>query len=165
MKIVQQGNHTIETPCHQLLDYEEHNDCCDIVLDGYYVLSAVANPVLPRPRRTYVVAVLNIKEAPEAVFCKSSCSKSTLLGHVHRHHSVDDCESPIEGELRNLRGLQLSVCTPKLDDRLVFLRRKPVRPYTIVSCPFDWVVHWLGVFQVDRLGNDRVLRRFRGVGT
>lgn len=97
MKIVQQGSHTIETPCHQLLDYEEHDDCCDVILDGYYALSAVANLVLGMPRRTYVVAVLNIEEAPETVPCKPSDRKNVLLDHVHRHHSVDDCKPPIKG--------------------------------------------------------------------
>ena len=73
--MIHQCNHTIESPCHQLLDYEEHNDCCDIVLNRYYALSAVAILVLRVPRRTYVVAVLNIEEAPETVSCKPSSSK------------------------------------------------------------------------------------------
>ena len=80
---MQWGKHTIETPCHQLFNYEEHDDCCDIVLNGYYELSAVTIHVLPMLRLTYIVTVLNIEEAPEAVSCKSSCSTEVLLYHVH----------------------------------------------------------------------------------
>lgn len=83
MKIIQRGKQTIETPCHQLLDYEEHNDCCDIVLDGYYAFSAAATQVIRMPRLTYIVAVLNIEEAPESVSGESSCSMNPLLDHIH----------------------------------------------------------------------------------
>ena len=45
----------------------------------------------------YVVAVLNIEEAPETVSSKSSCTTNAMLEHIHRHDGIDDCEPPIEG--------------------------------------------------------------------
>lgn len=98
------------------------------------------------PRLTYIVAVLNIKEAPEAVSCKSSCSTRVLPDYIHRHNSIDDGEAPIEGQLRNLGGLQLPVGIPELHDSFVIFCRKSVCSNTIVSRPFYWVVHRLGVF-------------------
>lgn len=77
------SKHTIESPCHQLLDYEEYDDCCDIILNGYYKLLAAVIRVIITSRLTYVVAVLNVKEAPEAETCKSKCSISVLLDNIH----------------------------------------------------------------------------------
>ena len=49
------------------------------------------------PIHTYIVAVLNIEEAPKASFRKSGFSTGVLLDHIHRHNGIDDCETPIEG--------------------------------------------------------------------
>ena len=95
--MIQRGRHTIETPCHQLLDYEEHDDCCDIVLDGYFALSAAAPLVICMPTLTYIVAVLNIEEAPESVSGESNRSMNPQLNHIHRHNGINDCEPSIEG--------------------------------------------------------------------
>ena len=140
------GRHTIESPCHQLFDYKEHNDCCDVVLNGHYVRSAAAILLIFMSRLTYVVAILNIKEAPEAVSCKSSCSTSVPLGFLPQQNGIDDSKPPIKGQLCNLSGLQLSVCIPKLDNGLVVFRRESIRANTVVSRPFNWVVDRLGVF-------------------
>ena len=96
MKAIQCGKQTIETPCHQLLNYEEYDYCCDVVLDGYYALSVVAVQVIRMLGLTYIVAILNIEEAPEAASCKSSCCTNVLPDHIHRHNGVDDCKPSIE---------------------------------------------------------------------
>ena len=116
------------------------------------------------PRLTYIVAILNIKEAPEAIFGKSSCSTSVLLDYLHRHNGIDDRKPSVEGQLRNLRSLQFPVCIPELHNGFVILCRKSICSNTVISRPFDWVIHRLGVFQVDRLGDHGVFCCFRRVG-
>lgn len=96
MHIIQLGKHTIEAPCHQLLDYEEHDDCCDIILDRYYPLLAAEVHAVRIPRLTYIVAVLNVEKAPEASPRKSSYRTIVLVDHIHRHNGIDDGEAPIE---------------------------------------------------------------------
>ena len=68
-------------------------------------MSAFETQLMVMPRLTYIVAILNIEEAPETVSCKPSCSVSVLLDYIHRHHSIDDGEPPIKGQLCNLGSL------------------------------------------------------------
>ena len=49
------------------------------------------------PRLTYIMAVLNIEEAPEAISCELSCSTRKSLDYVHRHNGINDRKPPVEG--------------------------------------------------------------------
>lgn len=47
------------------------------------MLSAVASLVIIVFKLAYVVAVLNIEEAPETVSRKSSCTMNAIPEHIH----------------------------------------------------------------------------------
>lgn len=49
------------------------------------------------PRLTYIMAVLNIEEAPEAISCESSSSTRESLDYIHRHNGINDRKPPVEG--------------------------------------------------------------------
>lgn len=61
-----EGLRTVEAPSHQLLDYQEYDDSSDIILHRYWSSSAAEQKKQVGLRLTYVVAILDVEESPEA---------------------------------------------------------------------------------------------------
>lgn len=61
----QMNARTVEEPCHQHFDNQEHDDCCNIILYGHYIRKhlgiSVGNDCL-----TYIVSMLCVEKSPEA---------------------------------------------------------------------------------------------------
>ena len=94
--------------------------------------------------REYIVPILYIEEGPE-----------------NPQDCVNDCETSIEGKLRDLSRLELAISISKFDGCLILLIWQCQRTDTIVSSPFDRIVDGLRIFEMDGRSDDWVLRCFR----
>ena len=93
------------------------------------------------------MAILHIEEGPE-----------------YSHNRIHDSHSPIERKLGNLRGLKLAICVPELHSGLVFFRSIPPSADTVVSGPFDLILHGFRIVEMYCERLDLVLRGFGYIG-
>lgn len=82
---------------------------------------------------------------------------------VDCHEEVEERYASIEGQLWDLCSGKLAVGIPKLDDGLVVARSELVREDAVIARVFDIVFDRLGVLQVDRFADDKVLGLFGGI--